>query len=739
MNNNYGGGYNNRYGYNPYAQRANQGSLLQFTQSNQPYIGRPVNQISLMMERLDSNNRALVEQRSVVDMAMNSIDVDAVNQDIIEKEKFIFSDGIDKIADTPDTSYLMASAQMNKLVSDFQGSQDVKAAVKLKGERDKGRADVTDMYKRGLIAKSQYDKSMVKNPEKKVQYDEHGIIDDTYDFNMPVQAYDVAGFLNTVGSKIKVDTNIGEPEAVRGEDGTVLYYKVPSRSYLKSDKVKRIFYAALKSNTDAIPYLEDIMPDTYQDTVALDGKVTPAIDQYLKALADGQAEAFAVDQNTSKYIGVSGEQQYQYAIKLQENKARLDAEADIAKYKAAVAKEEAKARTTGYSNGIAFSTENPLESEKAIAFNNKLGTSIDDIMESLDYQAVGREVAEGEGWLESFVNTVAGNVPDNKESVESYRLIDNLLKDVTGKGISDYTSEELKDVATLDNLKTELTALKDYFMESGAFSTSSMPETTDKQRENATRILFGAEDATLNSSSIITGPISRRNLLVKTDEGFVPYTQEEFQDWVSDNKNDDGDVPFTTYKLGADNIVAINANTDDGTFSTARILETVGKNGESHTIIVGDAKFGTTVKYFAKTGANRHLVASSNSKDDSRTINAIRSAIVGPRGLTDANGEVITQGVNFPIITGSDIRPHRVEYHANRDNENLAEFTVKLPELNNAVLRANTPSELNMKYKLLRDYYQILSEEAGRDLSVDEIQDMLKSFGVSDYTWAVQE
>ena len=72
-------------------------SLVDFNVNKPEFVGRPVDQISQMVQQQDLNNRQIVDEASALDMALANVDInqqDVAGQELLAQQQEAFKSGI---------------------------------------------------------------------------------------------------------------------------------------------------------------------------------------------------------------------------------------------------------------------------------------------------------------------------------------------------------------------------------------------------------------------------------------------------------------------------------------------------------------------------------------------------------------------------------------------------------------------------------------------------------------------
>ena len=274
-----------------------QGGYLNFNTYTPKYIGRPVQAIGQMMDRLDTNNKSIVDTSSALDIALSGFDIAPDDEYIRINRKNQMQDEIQSIIDAGD--YGIADAKIAKISRDFNTDKDLQQAIVNKKAYDEYRTRLQERKDKGEISDEVYRAGMI-NPYQAVTKENGAYVTPNYydyanqvDMN-PVLAKIVQSLQKDVTQSLSVPQfNPDNPYEVYGEVQTT-----------EAKRNKNVLKMALENAYDTTPGAKAFIRDQAKALLEINGQdATPEA-------IDAKSDELMQDM-VSSYVLTGGQPQYQ--------------------------------------------------------------------------------------------------------------------------------------------------------------------------------------------------------------------------------------------------------------------------------------------------------------------------------------------------------------------------------------------------------------------------------------------
>ena len=238
------------------------------------YIGKPVEAISSMLQKLDANNERITESYRTLNNTLAQLDINDLDAPIINKYKGEIESRLSQALESDD--YGTIGNTIKSSYDNMVNSPELIAAVSRNKQYNDYRNAIAEMYYKGAIDKSQYD-YYYNTPFSRTMPDDNGVFNRTYNLQNPAKAIDVPAFASKTLSTIMQDGSSGEVNEymtnaevakLTGQDLGNLdpnakssfkkYSKYVSSVGMSKDKRRKILKDAFMTDPEARAYIDDL-------------------------------------------------------------------------------------------------------------------------------------------------------------------------------------------------------------------------------------------------------------------------------------------------------------------------------------------------------------------------------------------------------------------------------------------------------------------------------------------------
>lgn len=263
-------------------------SLLDFNVYQPEFIGRPIEEISKMVDTRSTDNANMFNQLSALDVTMSNLDVnpndEGAKQAMLEQRQK-FNEGIDLI--TQPDNYNLAGTYVNKLGTDFAKNKWLQTSVENNAKYQAALQELKSKRDKNLISEAAYQMG-IQQAKPNTQQEAEGLYSSFEPMNI-VNYYDTNDDLSNFKFDKKTIRHLMEP--VRDEQGNITSYNQREITSIDEKELRQSMMNLIGSNPEAMASIKQEFQaegGNPNDNVALDAYINNIIDPYVRSKVGSQ-------------------------------------------------------------------------------------------------------------------------------------------------------------------------------------------------------------------------------------------------------------------------------------------------------------------------------------------------------------------------------------------------------------------------------------------------------------------